>query len=244
MTAVAELLSRLDRVSGRNGRWRARCPAHESRGRTLAIGEADDGRPLIHCHAGCGAGAVLAAVGLSWRDVLGKPISGPPYGPQARRQLMQRVSSANNGKRALAARLWRSATPLGGCAVEYLHGRGCEIPPAEGDLRYLPSLRLYGLSGPALVGRVTDAKTCQALGLHLTWLAQDGERWRRTTRRYVGYKGGGVVRLWPDDAVNTGLSIAEGIETALAAARLRTPIWACLDAGNLAPSQCCPELKR
>jgi putative DNA primase/helicase len=43
-----------------------------------------------------------------------------------------------------------------------------------------------------------------------------------------------VVRLWPDAAVTTGLLIAEGVETALTAAHGFTPVWACIDAGNLA----------
>jgi len=47
-------------------------------------------------------------------------------------------------------------------------------------------------------------------------------------------KQGGVVRLWPDDAVTTGLGVAEGIETALSLAHGLTPVWACIDAGNLA----------
>jgi hypothetical protein len=41
-----------------------------------------------------------------------------------------------------------------------------------------------------------------------------------------------VVRLSADEDVTTGLAIAEGIETALAAPF--RPIWACLSAGNLA----------
>jgi phage/plasmid primase-like uncharacterized protein len=46
-------------------------------------------------------------------------------------------------------------------------------------------------------------------------------------------KAGGVIRLWPDEAVAEGLAIAEGIETALSAAHAFTPIWSCIDAGNL-----------
>lgn len=46
-------------------------------------------------------------------------------------------------------------------------------------------------------------------------------------------KGGGVIRLWPDESVTQGLAIAEGIETALSAAHAFTPVWTCIDAGNL-----------
>lgn len=69
MTA-AKLLDRLEYVRG-NGRdrWVARCPAHDDRDPSLSIAETTDGRVLIHCHAGCGAIAVLDAVGLNWGDL-------------------------------------------------------------------------------------------------------------------------------------------------------------------------------
>jgi hypothetical protein len=64
-----KFLSRLShlRKSGQN-RWRARCPAHDSDGQSLAVAVADDGRLLIKCHVGCGALDVLTAVGCSWED--------------------------------------------------------------------------------------------------------------------------------------------------------------------------------
>ena len=43
-----------------------------------------------------------------------------------------------------------------------------------------------------------------------------------------------MVRLWPDEAVTYGLCVGEGLETCLTAAHGFTPVWACLDAGNLA----------
>lgn len=66
MTAEA-ILPRLSgvRCTGK-GRWVARCPAHEDRKPSLAIRELADERLLIHCFAGCGAGEVLAAVGLDF----------------------------------------------------------------------------------------------------------------------------------------------------------------------------------
>lgn len=43
-----------------------------------------------------------------------------------------------------------------------------------------------------------------------------------------------MIRLWPDEAVTVGLGIAEGIETALSLAWAYAPVWACVDAGNMA----------
>lgn len=66
--SAAILLDRLDRVTEHgSGRWRAVCPVHESRHRSqsLSVRETEDGAILVYCFAGCGAGDVVAAVGLS-----------------------------------------------------------------------------------------------------------------------------------------------------------------------------------
>lgn len=64
--AAETILSLLDgvRPSGQ-GRWIARCPAHDDHSPSLSIRQADD-RILIRCHAGCGGLEVLEAVGLDW----------------------------------------------------------------------------------------------------------------------------------------------------------------------------------
>lgn len=118
--------------------------------------------------------------------------------------------------------------------ADYLRGRGCRLPPAESDLRFMSDLRLWGLEGSCLIGRISRAQDAsEGIGLHITWLHHVDGRWRRSERRYLGSKAGGVVRLWPDESVTTGLAVAEGVETALAAAHALTPVWAALDAGNL-----------
>jgi putative DNA primase/helicase len=42
--------------------WMARCPAHEDSKPSLSIGQADNGKLLIHCHSGCGQREVIAAL--------------------------------------------------------------------------------------------------------------------------------------------------------------------------------------
>lgn len=51
------------------GRWSAVCPAHPDRRPSLSIRELDDGRLLVHCHAGCSVDAVVAGMGLQLRDL-------------------------------------------------------------------------------------------------------------------------------------------------------------------------------
>lgn len=69
MTAET-LLARLDRVKATGqGRWIARCPAHEDRSPSLSIRELEDGRVLLHDFGGCDVGAILDAVGLDLSDL-------------------------------------------------------------------------------------------------------------------------------------------------------------------------------
>jgi hypothetical protein len=79
--------------------------------------------------------------------------------------------------------------------------------------------------------------TGQPLSLHFTRLAPNGKGKAGTDRDKLLLAGhrkrGGVIRLWPDQAVNCGLAVAEGIESALGAAHRFMPVWGMVDAGNL-----------
>jgi hypothetical protein len=58
------IVERLD-WPGEPGRGDARCPAHEDRHASLAVGVRSDGEgALLHCRAGCSTADVLAAVHL------------------------------------------------------------------------------------------------------------------------------------------------------------------------------------
>ena len=51
------------------GQWSACCPAHEDRGPSLSVRQTPEGAVLIHCFAGCGPEAVVAALGLQLGDL-------------------------------------------------------------------------------------------------------------------------------------------------------------------------------
>jgi CHC2 zinc finger len=78
------LLSRLQKVRGRNGSWVACCPAHEDKSPSLSIRE-DADRVLVHCFAGCSVDDVVAAVGLGLEDLF------PPRQELVQQPRMQRV---------------------------------------------------------------------------------------------------------------------------------------------------------
>ncbi len=63
------VLSRLHLSSIDGGTTKANCPAHDDRVASLSISEGDDGRVLLHCHAGCGLEDILEKLKLSVSDL-------------------------------------------------------------------------------------------------------------------------------------------------------------------------------
>jgi hypothetical protein len=61
-------LARVFNARGHGKRIRARCPVHAGKSLTLALYDDGDGLS-VHCFAGCSRDDVLAAVGLTWKDL-------------------------------------------------------------------------------------------------------------------------------------------------------------------------------
>jgi phage/plasmid primase-like uncharacterized protein len=131
--------------------------------------------------------------------------------------------------------IWRTSSPLGPEAVIYFLKRGISINevPDHGGLRYHARCPWQAGTTPAIVGRFTTALGNEPRGV-----------WRRPISgekpMTIGPMAGCVIRLWPDEAVEQGLVIGEGVETALAAATriqhkgtVLRPAWAVCVAGNL-----------
>jgi putative DNA primase/helicase len=195
---------------------------------------------------GIGAGTLFKmAADHGWRDGRGRAqrrsMQAPRRPQDSRRGInpcvvsLKRQSLSDEGMQ-----LFSRCTGLQGTVGEqYLLARGCVVPPAHGDLRFNLSLKhpAFDYSGPALIALVTHAKTRAPLTLHRTWIRADGRKADiEPPRMLLGEhsKKHGVIRLWPDDMVTTGLAITEGIETALSVAHDYQPVWSLIDAGNLA----------
>lgn len=73
------LLSRLDKVKGRNGNFIACCPAHGDRNPSMTIKETEDGKILMHCFAGCSVQEIAGAIGFDLTDLF-PPTDRPEYG--------------------------------------------------------------------------------------------------------------------------------------------------------------------
>jgi hypothetical protein len=243
MTA-AELVAALGgRMHGKSG-GTACCPAHEDRNPSLSIADGRDGRLLIHCHAGCEQLAVIKTLrgwGL-WRDRCAA--EDPPLSEADRDRERQRDRAREETVRRRAGfidglwrRTWVEAVPPQNSPIERWLQARC-IPPDRLELdrlplRWAPRCPLGKGSAPAMVALMTDPITCEPVGLHRTFLSPNGCAKAPTRpRRMLGKAG--IIRLSPDDEVELGLGICEGIETGLSiiAAGWR-PVWACGSLGML-----------
>jgi hypothetical protein len=97
-----------ERLEGRRageGRWNAKCPAHEDGRASLSIREGRDGRVLLHCFAGCEVLEILTRLGLEWRDLFDDP--------ERYRPVVWRAPKRDRGRELFdhLRRLHRSPTP-------------------------------------------------------------------------------------------------------------------------------------
>lgn len=211
--------------------------------------EAKGGDVLSYYMQRHGVGFVEACKALgAWTDdddgsaqMAGKPASRPT---PPRRTCPE---PKYNGLSPYGQQVWRETLAIAeetagvfNVARAYLEAaRGCVLPPLDSDLRWHPNLRHWptGYVGPALVGLVRHALTGEAMSLLRGWMNADGSKPDIEPQRMLlgsHHKTDGVVKLWPDEAVTTGLGVCEGVESALSLAHGFKPVWACIDAGNLA----------
>jgi hypothetical protein len=154
--------------------------------------------------------------------------------------------SESTEKLDLARQIWKATMPLAGTlGAEYLALRCCQIPPPDGDLRFHPAVYCADLTAelPALIGKVTTVEGNRAVGIHRIWI-RPGDALAISTKRLGGATDAAVcIRLWPDESVETALAIAEGVETALAAAHRFRPVWSTIDAGQMAKFPLLPGIE-
>jgi phage/plasmid primase-like uncharacterized protein len=217
-------------------------------------------KQLFHCR-GCGARGQGSVSFVMWLDgvdftqavaiLTGEP---PPTrtmaAPEreqrqavehARRQEAQRRQAEEDDADRLrrADAIWRASLPIEGTlGEEYLRRRGIVLDevPDHGGLRFHPLCPFDGGTQACIVARYTDVLTSKPLGIYRRPIHLAGVK-----PKAFGSIGGGVIRLWPDDSVEQGLVIGEGVETVLAAATriehkgtLLAPAWACGSAGTIA----------
>lgn len=87
--SIDDFLGRLEGVeSTGEGKWVARCPAHDDHNPSLGVAVGSDGRILVKCYAGCTTEAVVAAMGLKMCDLM----------PEGKRPKGRRSEKGDGGK--------------------------------------------------------------------------------------------------------------------------------------------------
>lgn len=207
--------------------WLACCPAHDDREPSLAIRDGDDGRVLVHCHAGCDQRDVIDILrrhGL-WTPADSAPASGPTVTATPDADVAKRIEAA--------MRIWdASHDPRGTLVATYLASRGLDLP-LSGGLRFHTALKhTTGTVWPAMVALVTNVAH-ERVGIHRTFLARDGSGKAPVSpaRMSLGPIRGGAVRLAP---VAKKILVGEGVETTLSVMqKTGVPGWAALSTSGL-----------
>lgn len=154
---------------------------------------------------------------------------------------------SGHSERALTARIatalgiWDASTQLSSSVAEnYLATRGCALTSsviARDVLRFRSHCPFGRLHVPAMVALMRDVISGEPTGIHRTALLDDGSGKRvmpggTNSKAMMGKSKGAAVMLAPVAPV---MGIAEGIETAMSAAKLfGIPVWAALSSASLA----------
>lgn len=68
-TPLSSILNKLGPVRKQGKEYIGRCPAHADKTPSLSVSTGDDGRVLLHCHAGCATDSILGKIGLEAKDL-------------------------------------------------------------------------------------------------------------------------------------------------------------------------------
>jgi hypothetical protein len=205
------------------GRDQVLCPGpgHSRGDRSLSVRFTANGF-VCHSHAGD-----------DWRDCreeVSRRLGEDPWRPPAPRQRLPDNDTVDRVGWARA--LWRDTVPAKGTPAErYLvETRRLELPDTEA-IRFHPRLKFShtGEFLPAIVCALMDIRTNEFTGVHRTFLRDD----QKVGVLSLGRKLGSAIKIDPDSAVATGLAVAEGLESAIAARFIYRPAWSLIDANGI-----------
>ena len=245
MMTAAEIAAALGGATRNGCGWLARCCCHEDNQPSLSLKDGADGVLLVKCFAGCDARDILAEFcRRNWlKDRRCRPAKTAPAIPK--RDPGKKQDSGKTGHSGFAAAIWReSVDPRGSLAERYLNGRGLKLDDdlAGRVLRFHASCP-FGRNDacktihvPALVVAFrlirNDDEGTPPAAIHRIALNPDGSK---LGKMMLGPVSGCAVTLDPDENVEEGLGICEGIETGLAIrATGWRPVWALGSAGAIA----------
>ncbi len=131
-----------------------------------------------------------------------------------------------------ALAVWRETVPLPGTTAEdYYRSRRLTLDGLGHAVRFHPHARFGLKHHPCVVALMRDIVTDEPCGIHRTALDDGG---LKIARRMLGRAKGSAIKLVNDVDVTMGLSISEGVETALSILQAGwSPVWALGSAGAI-----------
>ena len=213
--------------------WIARCPAHDDRIPSLSIRDGSDGKVLVKCHTGCSQKRVIDALKYRrlWPEGDRKPFIRRTRKPAP---ILKEPSASKQQPNDYALHLWQTSKDATSSLVTtYAASRGITIPLPT-ILKYHPALKHpSGKVCPAMIGLVTFGDDNIPIGIHRTYLSDDGKGKADlpNPKLMLGPCSGGAVRL--QEAADV-VMVGEGIETCLSAMQVMgIPAWAALSTSGL-----------
>lgn len=194
---LPELLNRFGQLRKQPGGYMARCPAHEDRDPSLSLTPTDD-RLLVHCHAGCPAENVCAAVGITTSDLFFEPkrkngdtvVASYDYTDEVGRLLFQVVRAAGKNfwqRRPDPAGGWRNGLngtrrvlyhlPNVICAVQA--GQPVYVVEGEKDVHSVEAKGAAATCNPMGAGKWSDEYSDSLHGAHVLIVADKDPAGRR-----------------------------------------------------------------
>jgi putative DNA primase/helicase len=191
----------------------------------------------FYCGGGSGSGGIAEDFDLD------PDLPDSEHAPEVRRRLRAFDSEETL---ELAIKLFSEADRLGGSIGEvYLKARGLDPPPdCDTVMRWHPRCPFGSQREQCLVSLMRSALTDEVTALHRTHVISAASG--LAERKVLGRLSGSAVKLWPLGKSHK-LAVGEGIETVLAAVKLRIaepPAWATTVANNLTRLPVIPAIKQ
>jgi len=210
--SIDEILARLDGPKTNSSGWQAHCPAHDDREASLSLAEGDDGRVLVHCHAGCPTEAVVKALGLDLHDLFPPKPTANGHTPAAKPHVVATYNYRDEHGTSLyesvryAPKGFRQRRPDGTGGWHWSLDGTRRVPYRLPELLAAdPAAMVYVVEGEK------DADRLASLGLVATTNAMGAGKWRA---EYSESLRGRHVVILPDND-DPGRKHAEGVAASL-----------------------------
>jgi hypothetical protein len=168
MTPLEKVIQKLNAKRCGAG-WRALCPAHKDSKPSLSINEGKNGKPLIHCHAGCTYEEIIKAAGITTEDLF--PADHIPNRKKTKRKTVAAASTSTfNWQKCVKA--------FSAKHVEQIAGwRGF----SQDFVRHLKDIGYIGIFRSVVAFPVHNSG--KIVGCH--WRKRGGDHWEYHPKRKV-----------------------------------------------------------